>query len=74
MNDSKKFTIGLKDILHGIAVAALTPVAFIFQQSIDAGSLHIDPKTTAMAALAGGVAYVIKKFFNGSNNQNDITK
>lgn len=66
MNESPKFRLGLRDLLRGLIIAVLTPVAFIAQQSIDAGTLHIEPKTALFAGLAGGVGYLIKNFFTNN--------
>lgn len=65
MNPSKKFRLNLRDITRGLVMAALTPVVFLVQQSIDAGSLDMEPKKLGFAAVAGAVAYLIKNYFTG---------
>lgn len=68
MKDSKLFSLGLKDLFHGLVMAALTPVATIVYQSLNSGSLVLDYHTLGMASLTGGAAYLFKKFFNGQSN------
>jgi len=60
---SKQFAVNFKDIAKGLIVAALTPVVFIVQASLEAGSMTFNFKQIAMAAVAGFVGYLIKNFF-----------
>lgn len=62
---SKKYRLNARDFLRGLAIAALTPVAVLAQQSIEAGELHIDPKVLGMSAIGGALAYLIKNLFTG---------
>lgn len=59
---SKQFSLGLNDIWKGLLVAVLTPAIAIIYQSIQAGSLVFNWGTIGLAALAGGVAYLMKNF------------
>lgn len=68
---SKKYKINLRDILKGLFIAVLTPVLFTIQQSLDAGEINLNWKGIAIAAVSGGVAYLIKNFFE--DNKTDKT-
>lgn len=59
---SKKFSIAIPDVLRGGLMAALTSALVIVQQSIDKGDLVFNWKSIAMAAVGGGVAYLLKNF------------
>lgn len=59
---SKQFSLQLRDWVRGLVIAALTPVFVIIQQSLDAGELTFNFKAIGMAALAGGLAYIVKNF------------
>lgn len=56
-------TLNLRDILRGLLIAALTPAIVMAQQSLDAGILVFNWKQLAMAAVGGGLAYIVKNFF-----------
>ena len=66
---SKKYTLNLRDLAKGILIAAGTAAAFTAQQTIDSGSLAINGKQIAMAAIAGGLAYLVKKFTDGEKEK-----
>lgn len=66
ISTSKQFSLNLQDLLKGLIIAALTPALVIIQQSIAAGSLVFDWKAIGMAAISGGLAYLIKNFFTPS--------
>lgn len=63
---SKKFRLNWQDYVKGIVVAILTPVIFIIQNSLDAGTLSFNWKQIGIAAVAGFVAYLVKNFFTPS--------
>lgn len=63
---SKKGEINLRDILRGLILAAGTSVLLVVQQSIDAGDFVFNWKAIGMAALAGGVTYLIKNLLEPS--------
>jgi len=61
---SKKFRVNLRDFLQALLISVLTPVFVILQNSLDQGQLTFNYKQMAMAALAGGISYLVKKFFS----------
>ena len=63
---SKKFRLNWQDYAKGIVVAILTPVIFIIQNSLDAGTLSFNWKQISIAAISGFVAYLVKNFFTSS--------
>lgn len=63
MKDSKLFSLNLKDVLKGLLIAVLTPILLIIQQSLEMGSLVFNWHQIGMAAVAGGVSYLLKNFF-----------
>lgn len=63
MNQSKFFSLGIRDILRGLLIAVLTPVFVIVQQSLESGSLEFNWKSIGIAAVAGGLAYITKNLF-----------
>jgi hypothetical protein len=48
------------DVGKGIIMAVLVPALVVVQQSLDKGELVFNWKAIAMAAVAGGVAYLLK--------------
>lgn len=60
---SKKYRLDLLDIAKALLIAALTPVLVIVQSTLDNGSLTFNWKAIGMAAIAGGLSYLIKNFF-----------
>lgn len=61
------------DFLKALLMAVLAPVLFIIQQSIAAGALTFNWHQIEMAAIAGGVGYLIKNFFSDSVSQAQST-
>lgn len=59
---SKQFTINIRDIVKGLAMAVILPVLSVIQQSIEAGSFTLDWKRIGLLAAGGFVAYIIKNF------------
>jgi hypothetical protein len=59
-----KGSVNLRDILRGLLIAALTPVIVLIQQSLDAGQLVFNVKALGMAAIGGGLAYIVKNVFS----------
>lgn len=68
MKQSNFLTLGWRDFLRGLAIAILTPVIFIIQQSIDSGEWVFNWKNIGFAAIAGGVAYIAKNLFTSPDN------
>jgi hypothetical protein len=62
MKQSPLFTINWHDVLKGLIMAVLTPAVFIIQQTLQNGTLTFNWKSIGMAAVAGGVGYIIKNF------------
>lgn len=59
---SKKFTLQWRDAARGLIMAALTSALVVVQQSIEAGQLDFNWQSIAMAAVGGGVAYLLKNW------------
>jgi len=68
MKDSNFLSLNWKDIFKGLIMAILTPAAWVIQQSLDAGTLVFNWKQIAMAAVAGGLSYLVKNFFIPQQN------
>lgn len=60
---STLFSLTLKDGLKALIMAILTPVLYIIQQSVAAGTLTFNWHQIEIAAVAGAVGYLIKNFF-----------
>lgn len=69
MKTSNFLSLNLRDIAKGLLMAILTPVVVIVQQSIESGTFTFDWKSIGVAALGGGVAYLIKNFFTSNKPQ-----
>jgi hypothetical protein len=67
--DSKLFTLGLKDLLHGLLVAVFASVLACIKTSLEAGNFNLDIKQIGTAAILGGGAYLLKKFTSNDNGQ-----
>lgn len=63
MKNSNFLSLNTKDVLKGLLMAVLTPAILIIQQSLSAGNLTFNWKEIGMAAIAGGLAYLVKNFF-----------
>lgn len=63
MEPSALFSINIKEALHGLIIATGTAAFTVIEASISAGTLAVNWKQVGMAALAGGLAYIGKKFF-----------
>jgi len=63
MKTSNFLSLNWLDIAKGLLMAILTPVVVIVQQSIEAGVFTFDWKSIGLAAIGGGVAYLVKNFF-----------
>ena len=63
MNQSSFLSLNWKDILKGLLMAILTPAVLIVEQSLQAGSITFNWKQIGLAAIAGGLAYLVKNFF-----------
>lgn len=63
MEQSNFLSLNLKDLLRGLLMAVLTPALVIVQQSLESGTLTFNWTAIGMAAVAGGVAYLLKNLF-----------
>lgn len=61
--EKKRYRLSFRDILIGLLIAVLTPVLVVIQQTVESGELNFDLKTLAMAGISGGLAYLLKNFF-----------
>ena len=59
---SKQFSLKWRDAIRGLIIVVLTPAIVIIQQSLEACVFVFDWKTIGMAAIGGGVAYLVKNF------------
>ena len=69
MKQSKLFSLNLLDVLKAFLIASLTGALQIISVSLQAGQLNFDWKNIGLAALSGGVAYLVKNFFTPSDAQ-----
>lgn len=60
---AKQGTLAWRDVIRGFIIAVLTPIILIVQQSVEAGILTFNWHQIAMASVAGGLAYLVKNFF-----------
>lgn len=60
---SKIYSLDKNDLLKGLLMAVVTPCLVIIQASLDSGTITLDWKNIGMAAVGGGVAYLLKNFF-----------
>lgn len=63
---SKKGSLVLIDYFKGLLIAAGTSALLVVQQSVDAGHLIFNWKSVSMAAIAGGVSYLLKNLLEPS--------
>jgi len=66
MKTSPLFRLDLRDAAKGLIVAVGGAVITLIENSISAGTFQLDWKKIGMAALAAGLAYLIKNFFTPS--------
>lgn len=72
MKQSNFLSLNWRDFLRGLAMAVLTPAVLIIQQSLEAGNLVFNWKSIGMAAVAGGVAYLVKNILTKPDLKSDI--
>lgn len=63
MEQSNLFSLNWRDFFNGLIMAILTPVVYIVQASLDAGTITFNWTGIGIAALSGAVAYIVKNFF-----------
>lgn len=59
---SERFSLQGRDFIKGLIVAALTAALVVVQTSLSSGNLVFKWEEIGMAAVAGGVGYLIKNF------------
>lgn len=69
MNESSFLSLNWKDLGKGFLMAVLTPVFVIVQQSLELGELTFNWKSIGLAAVAGGVAYLVKNLFTPASSE-----
>jgi len=71
MIHSKKFTINLRDVLHGFVTAFLTSTLAGIMTIGTSGALPTaeDIKAQLIIGLTAGIGYLIKKFISTSDNK-----
>lgn len=74
MKEAGLFSINWNDVIKGLVMAVLTPVVFIVQQTLEKGTLVFNWQSIGMAAVAGGVGYIIKNFFTPAAPVKEVTK
>lgn len=63
---TKLWTVKMGDWERGLVVAILTSPITIALDSLNTGALAFNWKKIAAAALAGGLAYILKNLITGS--------
>jgi hypothetical protein len=63
MKQSNFLSLNWLDLGKGLIMSVLTPVIVVIQQSLESGELTLNWKTIGLAAISGGVAYLVKNFF-----------
>lgn len=74
MKQSPLFTLNWSDVLKGLLMAVLTPALFLIQQAIENGQFTFNWKQIGTAALAGGLAYIVKNFFTPMQPTKEVVK
>ncbi len=71
---SKKFTISIRDGIHGLITAAFAAPAAAILDCVNKGSLPTIPdiKQYGYVALVAGVGYIVKQYL--SNSEGKIKK
>ena len=60
-SSSSRWKLNTRDLIQGLLMAIITPVIVVIQQSLDLGILTFDIKAIGMAAVAGALAYMVRK-------------
>lgn len=63
MEQSKQFSLNLRDAINGLVVAVGGAVVSVLETTITAGSFTINWKQLGSVALAAGIAYIGKNYF-----------
>jgi len=63
MKQSGFFSLGWRDILRGLAMAVLTPIATLITNSLEKGDFTLNWHLFWLSAVGGAVAYILKNLF-----------
>jgi hypothetical protein len=69
MKQSNFLSLNTRDALRSLAIAILTPVMVIAQQSLEQGILVFNWKVLLTAGIGGGLAYLTKNLFTPADRQ-----
>jgi uncharacterized membrane protein YebE (DUF533 family) len=64
MEQSKQFSLNLRDAINGLVVAVGGAVVSVLQTSFTSGSFTINWTQLGSVALAAGLAYIGKNYFS----------
>lgn len=70
---SKFLSLNWHDVAKGLLIAVLTPILVIVQSVLASGSFVFDLKALVAVGLSGFVAYLLKNFFEGDDQQQPPT-
>jgi hypothetical protein len=71
MEQSKFLSLNWGDVLKGLLMAVLTPVAGVIEQTVEKGSLVFNWHLIGVLAVGGFVGYIIKNFLTPSSSTSD---
>jgi hypothetical protein len=69
MKTSEFGKLNLLDLGKGLLMAVLTPAVMIVQQSLNSGEFVFNWNQIAIAAFAGGFAYIVKNLLTPSDKK-----
>ena len=72
MKTSNFLRLDWRDLVKGLLMAILTPSVVVIQQSLDLGVLTFDLKSIGLAALSGGLAYLVKNLLTSAKEVSTI--
>lgn len=73
-NQSKLFTLNTRDAIRAFIMAVATPAVIIIEQSIEKGELIFNWHSIYVAAIGGGLAYLVKNFLTPADPIKEVTK
>lgn len=59
---SKQYALQWRDVVRGFLIATITSALVVIQQTIESGTLTLNWRSIGMAAIGGGVAYLLKNW------------
>jgi hypothetical protein len=75
MNDqSKLFTLNTRDAIRAFIMAVATPAVVIIENSVEKGELVFNWHSIYVAAIGGGLAYLVKNFLTPADPIKEVTK